>query len=60
MTVDKCAKCDTHAKCINGKCKCREGWVGNGYECIKGTFVHCLKNLGRELFHKLVFLISQI
>ena len=60
MTVDKCAKCDTHAKCINGKCKCREGWVGNGYECIKGTFVHYLKNLGRELFHKPVFLISQI
>nr|XP_012559035.1 neurogenic locus notch homolog protein 2 isoform X1 [Hydra vulgaris] len=33
--VDKCAKCDPHAKCINGHCKCRNGWTGNGYECIK-------------------------
>lgn len=34
--VDKCAKCDPHAKCLNGHCKCRPGYYGNGYECIRG------------------------
>lgn len=33
--VDKCAKCDAHAKCVNGHCRCRTGWIGNGYECVK-------------------------
>ena len=36
FSVDKCAKCDPHARCLNGHCKCRTGWYGNGYECIKG------------------------
>ena len=36
-TVDKCARCDAHARCNNGHCKCREGWVGNGYDCVRGN-----------------------
>ena len=35
FSVDKCSKCDVHAKCINGHCKCRTGYIGNGYECVK-------------------------
>ncbi|XP_066933671.1 uncharacterized protein [Clytia hemisphaerica] len=31
--VDKCAKCDHNAECILGKCKCRPGYIGNGYTC---------------------------
>lgn len=34
-TVDKCARCDPHARCNHGKCQCREGWVGTGYDCVK-------------------------
>ena len=36
LSVDKCVKCDAHARCINGHCRCRDGWVGNGYECVRG------------------------
>ena len=31
--VDKCAKCDSHARCDNGNCVCMEGWVGDGQTC---------------------------
>jgi len=33
--VDKCANCDPNARCVNGRCKCKPGFTGNGYECIK-------------------------
>ena len=33
ITVDKCAKCDSHARCDNGNCVCMEGWVGDGQTC---------------------------
>lgn len=33
--VDKCAKCDTHARCDNGRCICNEGYVGDGMTCTK-------------------------
>ena len=33
FTVDKCAKCDSHARCDNGNCVCMEGWVGDGQTC---------------------------
>ncbi|XP_068705343.1 fibropellin-1-like isoform X2 [Montipora foliosa] len=33
--VDKCAKCDVHAICLRGRCKCISGYTGTGYECIK-------------------------
>lgn len=31
--IDKCAKCDSHARCDNGNCVCMEGWVGDGQTC---------------------------
>lgn len=31
--MDKCAKCDSHARCDNGNCICMEGWVGDGQTC---------------------------
>ncbi|CAH3123380.1 unnamed protein product [Porites lobata] len=33
--VDKCADCDTNADCVNGKCRCKIGYVGTGYACVK-------------------------
>ena len=36
--VDKCANCDENAACVNGRCKCKAGFIGNGYECIKGMW----------------------
>ena len=33
FVVDKCAKCDSHARCDNGNCVCMEGWVGDGQTC---------------------------
>ncbi|XP_065063135.1 neurogenic locus notch homolog protein 1-like isoform X2 [Rhopilema esculentum] len=33
--VDKCANCDTNAACVNGRCRCKSGFIGNGYDCIK-------------------------
>lgn len=32
--VDKCVKCHPDADCIEGVCKCKEGFMGNGYNCI--------------------------
>lgn len=32
-SVDKCAKCDSHASCDNGKCKCNPGYDGDGETC---------------------------
>ena len=34
---DKCAKCDVHAHCENGKCVCDKGFYGDGYrgECFR-------------------------
>lgn len=31
--LDKCAKCDSHARCDNGNCICMDGWVGDGQTC---------------------------
>ena len=28
-----CADCHNHAKCIDGKCVCQEGYDGNGNVC---------------------------
>ncbi|XP_048589925.1 neurogenic locus notch homolog protein 1-like isoform X3 [Nematostella vectensis] len=33
--VDLCSECDAHARCIHGKCYCREGYEGDGYSCTK-------------------------
>lgn len=35
-TVDECEKCDIHALCANGHCRCKSGYYGNGYQCEKG------------------------
>lgn len=32
--VDKCLKCHKDAECVEGVCKCKEGFIGNGYNCI--------------------------
>lgn len=34
FAVDKCLKCHQDADCIQGVCKCKENFVGNGYNCI--------------------------
>ncbi|XP_057309302.1 neurogenic locus notch homolog protein 3-like isoform X2 [Hydractinia symbiolongicarpus] len=31
--VDRCGNCHKHAKCVNGHCKCEQGFIGNGYNC---------------------------
>ena len=36
-SVDKCADCDINADCVNGKCRCKMGYVGTGYACVKGN-----------------------
>ncbi|XP_066920406.1 uncharacterized protein [Clytia hemisphaerica] len=34
--VDRCQDCDTeHAHCVLGHCRCKPGYIGNGYECMK-------------------------
>ncbi|KAJ7337768.1 hypothetical protein OS493_007923 [Desmophyllum pertusum] len=33
--VDKCANCDVNADCIYGRCRCRKGYIGTGYVCVK-------------------------
>ncbi|XP_065651707.1 fibropellin-1 isoform X10 [Hydra vulgaris] len=33
--VDRCANCHKHARCANGLCKCKKGWIGNGLNCIR-------------------------
>ena len=38
LSVDKCANCDENANCVGGKCKCKAGFIGNGYECIRGIY----------------------
>lgn len=35
-----CTDCDDHAKCINGKCVCQEGYDGNGNVC-EGIYKIC-------------------
>lgn len=34
--IDECEKCDVHAICVNGHCRCKHGYYGNGYQCEKG------------------------
>lgn len=34
--VDKCANCDVNADCVQGRCRCRKGYIGTGYVCIEG------------------------
>ena len=36
ISVDKCKKCDSNAKCVGGECICESGFYGNGYECFPG------------------------
>ena len=36
FVVDECEKCDVDAICVNGHCKCKHGYYGNGYQCEKG------------------------
>lgn len=53
FAVDKCAKCDSHARCDNGNCICMEGWVGDGLSCSPK------EGPGRKYFTlSLTFLIS--
>ena len=37
---DICAECDIHATCVHGKCRCRHGYEGDGYECVKKSKFH--------------------
>ncbi|CAB3994571.1 neurogenic locus notch homolog 1-like, partial [Paramuricea clavata] len=39
--IDECEKCDPHAICVSGHCKCRTGYIGNGYECVKESDNEC-------------------
>ena len=40
IAEDICAQCDVHAHCIHGKCRCRHGYHGDGYDCYKGMNLH--------------------
>ncbi|XP_031565635.1 fibropellin-1-like isoform X2 [Actinia tenebrosa] len=31
--VDRCADCDVNADCVDGHCRCRQGYIGTGYVC---------------------------
>ncbi|KAK3712866.1 hypothetical protein QZH41_016907 [Actinostola sp. cb2023] len=33
--VDMCSECDVHARCIHGKCICKDGYEGDGYQCTR-------------------------
>ena len=48
--VDRCANCHKEAKCVAGKCKCKPGFIGNGYQCEKGKDVR--RTLGVNYFSK--------
>ena len=39
-TVDDCDRCDVSALCNNGKCECRAGYNGDGYQCTKGNVMY--------------------
>ncbi|XP_031564353.1 fibropellin-1-like [Actinia tenebrosa] len=51
--IDECEKCDVNAICVRGNCRCRTGYIGNGYECEKeeaecdgcSPHAHCLKGI---------------
>ena len=46
---DICAECDIHATCVHGKCRCRHGYEGDGYECVKKSKFHYPVDTGRKL-----------
>jgi len=35
--IDRCAHCHKDAKCMLGRCKCNQGFIGNGYNCERDT-----------------------
>ncbi|XP_015763475.1 PREDICTED: fibropellin-1-like [Acropora digitifera] len=38
--VDDCDQCDIHAICVEGACKCRVGFKGDGFQCQKVKKCH--------------------
>ena len=56
--VDECEKCDPHALCVSGHCKCRTGYIGNGYECVKGRDIDSLPEKGFPLIQNCTYLLS--
>ncbi|XP_020602562.1 neurogenic locus notch homolog protein 2-like [Orbicella faveolata] len=38
--VDDCDQCDIHAICVQGACRCRVGYKGDGFECEKVKRCH--------------------
>ena len=41
FSVDDCDRCDIRAICVKGKCQCRVGYSGNGYQCTKSKLAVC-------------------
>jgi hypothetical protein len=41
FSVDDCDRCDIRAICVKGKCLCRVGYSGNGYQCTKSKLTIC-------------------
>lgn len=39
--VDRCSSCSPDASCTYGECKCKEGFSGNGYQCVNDIQVLC-------------------
>ena len=39
FSVDDCDRCDIRAICVKGKCQCRVGYTGDGYQCTKSKFI---------------------
>lgn len=40
LKVDDCDQCDIHAICVQGACRCRVGYKGDGFECEKVKRCH--------------------
>lgn len=40
VTVDDCDQCDIHAICVKGACRCRIGYKGDGFQCVKGKLLY--------------------
>ncbi|VDK32372.1 unnamed protein product [Taenia asiatica] len=45
--------CDTNAVCLNGECKCRQGFTGDPYEgCVKTQYLKPAVRMPRDSCHK--------
>ena len=58
--VDKCEKCDKNAECIRGQCKCRPGYIGNGYLCERGMSELLVSAVAHDLWLAFLFVRTYV